>query len=479
MAFNPFKEKGIPIDRQFQSWSKLDIEPYDKNTVDPYTRCRVILMNGTEMEAAFFKHEWARMTHDAELKKQIAMTRRVEQQQQKMINWLIPPDESVVENTIGYEQLAVDLTADLARKLSDRYAKQVFDFGLLEDFDHLYRYANLLDLFQGKDAGDIVRGQTEITVGRPTVAEHRFPFDDVRNPLDMKNCPPLDMLCILTLTAAEQQTMNFYMNVGNRAMDATARGLYAEIGMIEEQHVTQYESLMDPRASWFEMAVLHEYNECWLYHSLMEQEVDPRIRSVWETALAMEIEHLHIVAELFQKYENRQAEELCPAGLPEPLVLKSNIDYVRQILASQVDLTASGPDFVAVSSLPGDTRYHWYQQTVNDAFVPSQNIIQKHIDERGKDFRLELRGEHPIVAFRDRKMVAMVGSTILQGMEVADRNGRRIGQVKDIGYNDFLLARRLARDVYVPMNAVQRIAREIQLEIDKDQIDEMGWRRTG
>ena len=151
------------------------------------------------------------------------------------------------------------------------------------------------------------------------MAEHpRYPFDDVRKFSDMKTTEPLDLLCILTLVSAEQQTMNFYMNVGNRATDATGRGLYQEIAMIEEQHVTQYESLMDPRASWFEMNVMHEYNECWLYYSLAQQETDTEIRAVWEMGLQMELGHLKEAAATLARYENKDARELCPWYCPSP-----------------------------------------------------------------------------------------------------------------------------------------------------------------
>lgn len=59
MTFNPLEEKGIPIDRQLRSWSDLDVDPYDTNDVDPYTRCRVILMNGVEVESVMFSHQWS------------------------------------------------------------------------------------------------------------------------------------------------------------------------------------------------------------------------------------------------------------------------------------------------------------------------------------------------------------------------------------------------------------------------------------
>jgi hypothetical protein len=252
MGFNPLTEKGIPLEKQLRNWSELNVQPYDKEQVDPYTRTRVIAMNGIEVESIIFSHQFARHTDNPEIKRALAMTRRIEQQQQKAVNWLTPGDETTLENTIAYEQVAVDLTAYVARTEPDPYLKQVYDFGLLEDFDHLYRYANLLDLLEGKKAERITRGLTEIMPGRPTIDEHRHPFDDIRAHYDKHTVDPLSRLHALTIMSAEQQTMNFYMNMGNRYVEPIARALYLEIGMIEEQHVTQYESLLDPLESWFQ-----------------------------------------------------------------------------------------------------------------------------------------------------------------------------------------------------------------------------------
>ena len=51
MTFDPLAEKGIPVEDQFRSWAEINPEPYDKLEVHPYTRTRVILMNGIENEA--------------------------------------------------------------------------------------------------------------------------------------------------------------------------------------------------------------------------------------------------------------------------------------------------------------------------------------------------------------------------------------------------------------------------------------------
>ncbi len=63
----------------------------------------------------------------------------VDQQQQTTINWLHPADQSVLETTIAYEQVAIDLTADFARNEPDPFVREAFNIGLLEDFDNLYR----------------------------------------------------------------------------------------------------------------------------------------------------------------------------------------------------------------------------------------------------------------------------------------------------------------------------------------------------
>lgn len=401
MSFNPFKERGIPADKQLRPWSELNVKPYDKNEVHPYTRARIILMNGVEVEGAIFSHQFARNLDDLELKKQLALTRRVEQQQQKAINWLSPGDETPLETTIGYEQVAVDLTAYLAANVPDPYVKQVFDFGLLEDFDHLYRYANLLQMTQGVKAEKMLGNFTEVTPGRPTIQEHRHPFDDVRKPCDRKKADPLTKLYVLTLVAGEQQTMNFYMNLGNTFKEQVGRGLYQEIGMIEEQHVTQYESLLDPNTSWMENALLHEYNECWLYWSFLAHETDAKIKPIWELHLNMELTHLQNLAELARKMK-LEPEELLPQAMPKPLEFKSQVDYVRQILAEQVPWNASGTEIGPVDKLPENPRYRAVQEMLNAKGAPSEEVIDQNRSKNGKEYRLELKGEHPVRELRSK-----------------------------------------------------------------------------
>ena len=398
---NPLDQKGIAPQDQLRSWSEQNVEPFDKLAVDPYTRTRVILMNGIEVESIMFSHQFARNTDNPEILQALALSRRIEAQQQKVVNGLNPGDQTPLETTIGYEQVAVDLTAWLARHEPDPMLKQALDFALLEDFDHLYRYANLYELLDGKDATELTDHLTEITPGRPTALEHRHPHDDVRGHFETHTVDPLSRMHVMTIIAGEQQTMNFYMNHGTDWIEPIARGLYAEIALIEEQHVTHYESLLDPLDTWLKQLLFHEYNEVYLYWSMLQQEQDRRIKDIWELHLDMEIGQLQVACDLLRRYEGVEPAEILPPELPDtPVTFEPNKDYVREILATQVDMAADGFSYVRDGDLPRDHRSRQYREIVNAGGSPSEQVIEENRAANERDFRDETEGEHPVPELR-------------------------------------------------------------------------------
>lgn len=362
--------KGCPLEQQRFTWRDLVQQPISKLDDDTYTRVRIILMNGIELESIRFQHSFARMNQ--ELRQDLARIRRLEQMQATTINWLIGSDHSPLETTIAYEQVAIDITAAVAMREPDSYLAQVYRFGLLEDFDHLYRYSALLDRLEGKDANNILQTYTDILPGRPTSLEHRHPDDDLRQPYDRQRVLPLSRLHALTIMAAEQQTHSYYMNIGPLFADPLARQLYAEIAAIEEQHVTQYESIIDPQESWLEKWLLHEATELYNYYACMQQESNPRIRALWERFFDYEAGHLNHVMQLFREYEGRDPMEVLPASLPDPIAHASQREFVRQTLAGEVELSARGATFVHRSEESQATR-DW-RASLNGAGSPSEMV---------------------------------------------------------------------------------------------------------
>lgn len=375
MALDILKERGVPLDRQQFDWRDLVRTPLSKLDDDAFTRVRVILMNGIELEAVRFQHSFARMNGD--LRRVLAQIRRVEHHQATLVNWLLPPDQTPLETTLGYEQVAIEVTASVALHEPDPYLAQVYRFGMLEDFDHLYRYSSLIDRLEGKDPNNITQSYTDITPGRPTREEHRAPEDDLRVHYDRAAAAPITKLNALTIMAAEQQTHNYYMNIGPLFADPVARLLYAEIASIEEQHVTQYESIIDPRETWLEKWLLHEATEIYNYYSCLQSETNPRIKKVWERFVDYELGHLHAVMQIFAQVEKRDPAEVLPETLPEPVGFTSHREFVRKVLSHEVDLTSVGTQFVDKSQTSAATLE--YRRRLNERGSPSDSVAAGYL----------------------------------------------------------------------------------------------------
>ena len=386
MSFKPLKEKGISIEKQLRCWHDIAHRKYNKAYVDAYTRTRQILMNGIEVEAWNFKHHFARNCTDKETLEFLSQTKRIEDAQQTTINWMSPEDQSILETTLGYEQVAVDLTAWLAQNEPDEYVKETFNFGLLEDFDHLYRYVQWAYLEHGINPNDILQGRTDVMLGRPTQHHHNCNILRLRKPYDKKTASPKTKVNILTVLSGEQQTHNYYAEHGFEYGNELLRETYAEIKDVEEEHVTMYESLIDPTESLYEKLLLHEFTEVCTYHNCMTDEDNDVLMPVWEEFLAFELEHLRMAAELFKKHEKRDPEEVIGEDIIHPCYFKVQKDYVENILEKEIDKRlAKNGEYVFIKELPEDWASHKIQKIVNKEGSPSEKTISLIIEQKKRD----------------------------------------------------------------------------------------------
>lgn len=375
MAFDPFTTRGTPLEQQRLTWRDMVGKPISKLDDDAFTRVRVILMNGIEQEAQRFQHFASRRHRD--LRVPLAEIRRIEQHQATLVNGLLGSDHSPLEITLAYEQTAIEVTAAVAQQEPDAYLAQAYRFGMLEDFDHLYRFSALLDRLEGKDPNNILQSYTDILTGRPTVDEHRAPEDDLCRSYDRTQAAPVTRLNALTIVSAEFQVNQYYLNAGPLFADPVARQLYAEIGSIEEQHVTQYESLLDPDETLLEQWLLHEATEVYNYYSCVQHETNTRLKGLWERFLDYELGHFHRVCELIKQHERRDPAELLPAPFPAPISFASQRDFVRRTLHDEVDLRRAGPHFV---DLAGESATSLaYRGRVNADGSPSETVAAGYV----------------------------------------------------------------------------------------------------
>jgi hypothetical protein len=370
MTLNLLTERGMPLERQQFTWKDLVRNPISKLDDDAFTRVRVILMNGVELDSLRMKQVMIR--NNRALRVPLAQLMRVEQHQATLINWLMGADHSPIETTIGYEQTAIEVTASVAKLEPDPYLAQGYRYALLEDFDHLYRYSALLDRLEGKDANNITQGHTDIVPARPTLAHHRAAEHDLLEPY-APDAALATKLHALTLTGGEYQTHDYYMNIGPIFADPLARQLYAEIASVESQHIVHYGSMINPDESPLEKMLLQEACEVWNYCACVEQETNPRIKAIWERFLDYELGHLQAVIALFKEHERRDPAELLGDGtLPQRIAFESHRAYVRQVIEAETGMRKNGTQFVdegneGASSLA-------YREQMNRDGSPSETV---------------------------------------------------------------------------------------------------------
>lgn len=298
-----------------------------------------------------------------------------DQQQQTTINFMHPADQTPLETSIAYEQVAIDMTAYLARNEPDPYVREAFHFGLLEDFDHLYRYAELLDFLEGQDPETIVQGQTDILPGRATIEHHNDPEQRLLRHYEKNRAMPLSKIHVLTLLSGEQQTYNFYKEHGNYYGNQLARELYGEISEVEEEHVTFYESLMDPTETPLQRQLLHNMVQVYNYFHALQTETDPRIKLIWEEFLQMELGNLQLWGAMLRKYEGVEPQELFGDTLTVEFKFTENKEYVRRVLEKQVNLRVVDGEFVDLSQVPEGWPTYEYREIVHADGVPSEELV--------------------------------------------------------------------------------------------------------
>jgi hypothetical protein len=370
MAINLLQDKGMPLARQRMSWKDMVGKPISKLDDDAFTRVRVIWMNGQEHDSIRTKQVAIRCNLQA--REQLSQLLRVEQHQATTINWLLGADHSPLETTIAYEQVAIEITASVAQHEPDAVMAQGYRFGLLEDFDHLYRYSALLDRLEGKDANNITQGYTDIVPGRPTLFHHRAPEDELMTPYP-RDAALATKLHAISLVGGEYQTHDYYMNIGPTFADSLARQLYAEIASVESQHITHYGCMLNPDETLLEKLLICEAAEVWNYAGCAEQETNPRIKAIWERFLDYELGHFQVALQLFKDIERRDpAEVLGDGALPPFIEYKSQREFVRQVLEAEVQLRKDGTKFVDEAQEPQRSRA--YREAVNAGGSPSETV---------------------------------------------------------------------------------------------------------
>lgn len=121
------------------------------------------------------------------------------------------------------------------------------------------------------------------------------------------------------------------------------------------------------------------------------------MKAIWELHLNMELTHLQIACDLMRRHDGREPAEILAPALPEPVTFEPNKEFVRHLLATQLDLTTLGAGYVREQH----ERFQQMQQQIHGGQKPpSERVIDMHRDKFGGDYRIEPEGAHPVQTLR-------------------------------------------------------------------------------
>ena len=310
------------------------------------------------------------------------------------------------------------LTAWLAQNEPDEYVKEAFDFGLLEDFDHLYRYSQWAYMVDGVNPDKILQGMTDVIVSRPTQNHHNENYTRLRRHYDKTTASPQTKVNILTVLSGEQQTHNFYAEHGMMYGNDCLKKTFAEVCDVEEEHVTMYESLIDPTETPYEKLLIHEFTEVCTYYNCMKDETNPKLKMIWEEFLGFELEHLKLAAELVKTHEKRDPEEIIGDKIVEPCHFESQKTYVTKILESQIDKRLDGLEsmgYAYIDDLDSDWVNYDLQEAVSGEGAPTEKTMQLIAEAEGRHISIaseKLKAKEPELLEKGLESFAQAPDTL-------------------------------------------------------------------
>ena len=359
----------------------------------PYARVRVLMARAMERLAGQALLSRLPQVSSQDVRRDLSLLCRVEARQEA--SWTAAGSLGAGEEGLYYALLSLEMAAAPALRMKDGPVRQALHFVLPEYLDELYRLSNLLMLTEGKSAGRLLRGYAEIMPGRPLIACHRHPYDDVRHPAQTEDT--LEKMAPIFMTAAEEAKRDFYLRAAASASLPLARALYRELALLSLQHQAHFQSLL-PNRPPLKFLLLCQYAEGYLYDSFAREEGDGPLGTLFHRERDHELAHIRKITDMQRKQKGERAK-LPP--FPEPLCMGFHKGYVRDALQS-VGVTALRENYVPVGTLSAGADFFRYQRRAcPEDGTPSHQVVAALIEKTGEDYRFEI-APHPVEALRDR-----------------------------------------------------------------------------
>ena len=219
-------------------------------------------------------------------------------------------------------------------------------------------------------------------------------------------------------------------------------------------------------------------------HEMLAQATDPQLKEMLREHITQS-EHQAINLETAFRVLNAPREYLaCEAA--KALVSEAG---------KSIGMTENGALRDTVIAAAADKVEHYeiasYRSLVIEARLLGQPDVMALLEENLRQEELTSQRIEASAPLLQQKALASDGAPsetpaqpisaqIAARMAVVGTDKKPVGAVKEVRDKDFLVDRTMARDLYIPFDAVQRVDKnEVMLSIPADQVGEMKWSTAG
>ena len=153
-----------------------------------------------------------------------------------------------------------------------------------------------------------------------------------------------------------------------------------------------------------------------LHYHIYEDEVDDKLKQVWEEFLGFELYHLQMAAELIKKHEKRDPEEVIGEKVVHPCHFTSQKDYVEKVLRAEIDKRlGSDKDYQFTKDIPQDWASYQVQETAGKDGSPSEVTIRVIAEQKKRDLVCasdNLKKDLPKLAKKAMQKKGMTSDTV-------------------------------------------------------------------
>lgn len=283
-------EKGQSLEEQLYPWSldaigEIMVEPFHPHELDPQSLAFCMQMMTVEAQHWSDYHAWAEWVSNKEVKSLLEKLARAEHIHHQRIMSLLPVPHAPSEQVLSMETALLMACQNCMDKEPNDSIKNAFNYIFQ---DHLMHAEFAATDVQTKGCPPAaITGGAELSGGRrmeaqfvkveATMWQDKFDGSYSKDTVDPQTLLNVDMSI-----AGEIGAWHGYHCATQNTEERPIKTAWMAFQGIESQHLAILGSIKDPSETMMERALVHEQVEIKNYRMMMDSDINPRVKGLFE-----------------------------------------------------------------------------------------------------------------------------------------------------------------------------------------------------